>query len=465
MNVALASERDQLVSATTFHRDQEKAPGAINGPPRDGCHHDIQSGTSAGTRSSICAHQLVDRGTPLASFLRHRITGALTGFRLYWFASYGTPIPSTVVANGLAHLGLSPASYAAYALALTVVKAAVCYLAAAVLFWRRSTRRMAYLIALFLVALPSSDTYPLVLHTIARTQPIRATTGSVVELVGFTLILWVFLLFPDGRLALRWTRLVAACWLVVGVGSLFFQGTLLDALTWPMAAFAGFLVVGFSVGASTQLWRYRRIYGPVERQQAKWMTLGLTVLLGTFAIENVLAALVPMFEWVDSPTWTVLADLILQTADNLSFVAIPIALAVAILRYRLFDIDILIRRTLVYGALTATLLVSYWGSVVLSQQFFRAVTGAQSNLAIVASTLGMAIMVQPLRDRVQGFVDQRFYRRKYNAAKVIVTFSSALRHEVDLDQLRAQLLAVVEDTMQPRHVALWLRPPNRKNHL
>ena len=137
---------------------------------------------------------------------------------------------------------------------------------------------------------------------------------------------------------------------------------------------------------------------------------------------------------------------------------LPLAIGVSIFRYRLYDIDIIINRTLVYGAVTVMLALIYVGSVVLLQQLFRTLVGQGNNqLAVVASTLAVAALFQPLRRRSQAIVDRRFYRRKYDAARTLQTFSARIRDEVDLDTLTGDLLAVVEETMQPAHVSLWLR--------
>ncbi len=140
------------------------------------------------------------------------------------------------------------------------------------------------------------------------------------------------------------------------------------------------------------------------------------------------------------------------------FTGIPVAAGVAILRYRLYEIDILINRTLVYGSLTMMLVAVYAGSIVILQGFLRALSGQESQLAIVASTLAVAALFAPLRRRLQSFIDRRFYRRKYDARKTLEAFSAKLRDETDLDALNAELVGVVRETMQPAHIALWLRP-------
>jgi hypothetical protein len=139
-------------------------------------------------------------------------------------------------------------------------------------------------------------------------------------------------------------------------------------------------------------------------------------------------------------------------------IGLPVAIGIAVLRYRLYDIDLVINRTLVYGSLTISLVLVYFGGVALLQRLFLALTGGASQLAVVASTLIIAALFNPLRRRMQGFIDRRFYRRKYDAARTLETFSAKLRDETDLEKLGDDLVRVVRETVQPAHTSLWLRP-------
>jgi hypothetical protein len=149
---------------------------------------------------------------------------------------------------------------------------------------------------------------------------------------------------------------------------------------------------------------------------------------------------------------------LLEDVMLLSFAAIPVAIGFAVLRYRLYDIDVIINRTLVYGSLTLTLVALYFGGVVMSQRVFVVLTGQKSTLAVVASTLLIAALFHPLRRRIQFFIDRRFYRSKYDARKTLESFSVKLRDETNLEALNHELVGVVRETMQPAHVSVWLRP-------
>ncbi|HEY3232269.1 MAG TPA: hypothetical protein VGJ87_23760, partial [Roseiflexaceae bacterium] len=200
--------------------------------------------------------------------------------------------------------------------------------------------------------------------------------------------------------------------------------------------------------AISVLVRFRRAQG-IERQQIKWFAYAAGVLI----VVGTLGTFLPFLPGL-------LKDVLFTFAVG----SLPVAVGIAILRYRLYDIDLIIRRTLVYGVLTAVLALVYLGSVVLLQVIFRALTGETSQAAIVASTLAIAALFTPLRRRIQTTIDRRFYRRKYDAAKTLAAFSAQLRDEVDLNALTGELLAVIAETIQPAHVSLWLREaPHRSS--
>jgi hypothetical protein len=192
----------------------------------------------------------------------------------------------------------------------------------------------------------------------------------------------------------------------------------------------------------------RRARG-VERQQIKWLLYAGAI----FFVGNVLKNTV--FSPLGEVSWGLWVGYLLVGIGGLGG---PIAIGIAILRYRLYEIDTLINRTLVYGLLTAMLVALYFGGIVVLQRFFIILTGQQSTLAVVASTLLIAALFTPLRRRIQSFIDRRFYRRKYDARKTLEAFSAQLREDTDLNALSEDLVGVVRETMQPAHVSLWLRP-------
>jgi hypothetical protein len=271
------------------------------------------------------------------------------------------------------------------------------------------------------------------------------------------------LLFPTGRLPGRRWRPLA--WLVVafvsvGVAlSAFSPGAYLGSLG-PIrnplgveglaGAYKALLYAGspllYGAAVLSLFVRLRRAEG-VERQQLKWFAYAAAMFAS-----GIVLLVIPLA--VDTPSWFVRAATAVFTAAG---TAIPITIGIAILRYRLYEIDRLINRTLVYGSLTVVLILLYVGSVVALQGIFRALTGQESQLAVVASTLVIAALFNPLRRRVQGFVDRRFYRRKYDARKTLEAFSAKLRDETDLEALNSDLIGVVRETMQPAHVSMWLR--------
>jgi hypothetical protein len=210
--------------------------------------------------------------------------------------------------------------------------------------------------------------------------------------------------------------------------------------------------------AVSLFWRYRHSGGEVH-QQIKWEAFAAS-FVGVVYLSSVAMGLffAPEASW-GSGDVSLLGDILLD-AVLLSYAGVPIAVGFAVLKHRLYDIDVVINRTLVYGSLTGTLALTYFGGVATTQAIFRALTGQeqQPQLTVVVSTLVIAALFTPLSRRIQFFIDRRFYRSKYDARKTLEAFSAKLRDETDLDALNNELVGVVRETMQPAHVSLWLCP-------
>jgi hypothetical protein len=292
-----------------------------------------------------------------------------------------------------------------------------------------------------------------------------------VWIVMFGLIVYLLLLFPNGRLpSSRWRPFV---WLSVALTLLgatmmaISPDAALDVLESSESVHISFpnplgtealpnlyqpvqtlvLALGL-VGAASVVVGRRHARG-IERQQIKWLLYASAI----FFVGNVLKNTV--FSPLGGVSWGLWVGYLLVAIGGLGG---PIAIGIAILRYRLYEIDTLINRTLVYSVLTVMLVALYFGGIVVLQRVFVLLTGEQSTLAVVASTLLIAALFTPLRRRIQGFIDRRFYRRKYDARKTLEAFSATLRDETDLGALSENLVGIVRETMQPAHVSLWLRP-------
>jgi hypothetical protein len=296
--------------------------------------------------------------------------------------------------------------------------------------------------------------------------PAPRTVSQVLGMAwGMVLILLPFLLllFPDGNLPSRrwrpvaWAVLVAgAVLLIIGLflpsesyrpfeNPLGVGGIVGEALVFISVVVVFAIFIALILSALSLVFRYRRA-GGVERQQLKWFAFAAVLFGGSIVFGGFLDQDLP-------GAWDALFE-------TMTFMPLYVAVGFAILRYRLYDIDLIINRTLVYGVLTGTLALVYFGGVTVTQAIFRTLTGQadQPQLAIVVSTLVIAALFNPLRRRIQSFIDRRFYRRKYDAAKTLEAFSVKLRDETDLDALSDDLVGVVRETMQPAHVSLWLRP-------
>jgi hypothetical protein len=362
------------------------------------------------------------------------------------------PTPEGV--RALQDVGLSVRSYALLNVAIDKVLELVWFAVGAIIFWRRSDDRMALLVSVFLVAFGTVTVDPSEANTLISSQPAWWLPVRGVQIVGEICSVLFFLLFPGGRFVPRWTRWTR--WLAIAFIAFLISRDLLPDLYARSPALDGvseWVFLGFVLSLVwSQIYRYRRVSSEAQRRQTRWVVFGTTL-----AVVGTLPFQLPLdFSLVDGDTPFVL--LLLEMGFALSMLLIPLSISVAVLRSRLFDVDVLINHTLVYGSLSATLVALYFGGIVVLQRVFVVLTGQRSTLAVVASTLLIAALFTPFRHRVQSFIDRRFYRSKYDARKTLRRFSATLRDEADLDALSDDLLGVVREAMQPAPVSLWLCP-------
>jgi hypothetical protein len=370
--------------------------------------------------SEVCAERAVDQATP-------------EGMR------------------ALGDIGLSLRSYALLNVVVDKVFQLVWFALGALIFWRRSDDWMALLVSVFLLSFGPVAVDPTAAYTLISSQPAWWLPVRIVDIVGNVSPVLFFFLFPSGRFVPHWTRWLAVALIVNDVPDVLFPQLSSRSPSLETVSYLVFLGGVVSMVWS-QIYRFRRVSSPAQRQQTKWVVFGLTLgVAGTFPSQ------LPVdLSWVGGDTPLTL--LLLDAGFSLSLMLVPLSIGVAVLRSHLFDIDVVINRTLVYGSLTAALVALYFGGILVLQRFFVLLTGQQSTLAVVASTLIIAALFNPLRHRIQAFIDRRFYRRKYDARKTLEAFSTKLKNETDLEALNNDLVGVVRETMQPAHVSVWLRP-------
>jgi hypothetical protein len=321
------------------------------------------------------------------------------------------------------------------------------FIISAVLIWRKRVDRMALLVAVMLVFLGPYLISGVnnVVHTWGGVWP---WVNIVLVNIGCVLFILYLFLFPTGRFVPRWSSLV-----VLTAAPIMLVADIIDGVPQSQVAIVPFFAA-VAIGVAAQAYRYRTVSTPAQQQQTKWILVGLlapvTIVFWWFFVT--IPGIVPLPE---EPFLYFAHQLVFATLA----LAFPLTIAVSVLRYRLWDIDIIIRRTLIYTLLTAVLMLVYLGSIISLQAMVRVVTGqSQSSLVTVISTLGIAALFSPLRRRIQGIIDRRFYRRKVDATKALEAFGQTARDEVDLTRLADRLLAVVDDTVQPAQASLWLRP-------
>jgi hypothetical protein len=358
-------------------------------------------------------------------------------------------VSNEIMADRAERRGLSLAGYAVYYLLVGFGTALGFWVAGALVLWKHGDDWYRWLTALALIFFPSGSLY-LVLNV---TQPVLARYVDVLALIWPLFFVFLYL-FPNGRAVPRWSRWPMAL-LAAGHFAAQLAGFLLALPGQPVPLPAGTLeafqlviTIEFVLLLICQIYRYLRVSGPVERRQIQWF---VAAVVGVVVLSSLLEFLTGGQTAAGDAGYA--SDL-----SNGLLLLVPVAITISILRYRLWDIDVIIRRTLIYTLLTAVLALVYLGSVVVLQGIFSAFTGESGNqLVVVISTLGIAALFVPLRGRVQRVIDQRFYRKKYDAARTLAAFGAHARDVVELEQLKRQLVNVVEEAIQPAHVSVWVR--------
>jgi hypothetical protein len=357
----------------------------------------------------------------------------------------------------LVQSGLPVRSCALYFTAVELLAAVISLVVAIVIVMGRPDDWMALFVSVFLIA--ASMTLPLI-PALEAAHPEWGPIGLAWRIMFLGGLIPLFCLFPDGRFVPRWTRWLAAATLVYVMLGAFFPrlqfptafGRGLTAADAPAVLLA---VIAFAFGLLGQFWRYFRVSSAIERQRTRWVVFGFSVLLIAFILGVSTLTYLPDAQ---AGLGYVLARLAGPTFILLGLEAVAVTIGVSVLRFHLWDVDVIVRRTLVYAVLSSLLVLAYFGSVIILQSLLRILTGDdQSPLVTVASTLAIAALFVPLRNPVQTIIDRRFYRRKFDAARTLAGFAAFARDETNLERLSDDLVQVVDQTMEPARVSLWLR--------
>jgi hypothetical protein len=349
-------------------------------------------------------------------------------------------------ATTLRHAGISRGVLAAYFVGAPALLVLAGTLIAALLFSRRSDSWLTLLVGLFLVGMP--------VMLFGQIGGVLANPVLALALQTPAVIVTyaVSLVFPDGRFVPRWTSLLLVAWAAYVVLATVVLASGAQHVSWGALSVPLYLLcLG---GLSAQIFRYRRVSTTIQQQQTRWVVLGFAVILGAAILFwGALPQFIPAFRRPDA-----IYFLTGYPLYEIASFALPLSFVIAMQRHHLFEVDVLINRSLVYGSLTALLAALYVVLVIGLQRLAHLISSqaATSPVIIVASTLLIAALANPLRQRIQSAVDRRFYRRKYDATRILTAFGSALRMETDLARLSARLIATVEEATQPSHVSLWL---------
>jgi hypothetical protein len=378
----------------------------------------------------------------------------------------GGALPVSAATGPLTAL-LDPVRYTVLTSVLEVALMAAFATAAVAIGWWAPYDRMALFVSVTLVSFGALSTPAL--DSLVAAQPHWDFPARLVRAIGLECEVLIFYISPNGRFFPRWTRPLAVVWTVWRLVTLATPTAFITFVTpglripvgtpSPLVLLVLFAAYLFWIGSAllAQIVRYRTASTLVQRQQTKWAMIAVVV-----AVLAYVAYVLPQLG-LKAPGLGALSGerLVYRTAVLPLYLIIlfllPVAITFSMLRFRLWNVDVVIQRTLLYTSLTGTLVAIYLGSVVVLQDLFRALTGQTSSISIVVSTLAIAVLFHPLRERIQRTIDRRFYRRRYDAARALAAMGQALQHEVDLSRISDQLVEIVDRTMHPTHISLWLR--------
>lgn len=359
---------------------------------------------------------------------------------------------STGEAAVLAQLHLSQSFYALYFIAAEMIFAAVYVLMGIVVYLRASDERVAWVASITLITF--GVLVPATPRVLDAPDSAWAFPVHLIQNIGWISFATMFYLFPDGRFVPRWTRflpIVFFAWALAWI-----LEPLANPFNWPLALALLALLGLFGIGVLAQFYRYRYVSTPLQRLQTKWVVFAFAV--ATVGVMVFVAPLILIPATRTPGLERIIYRMIGIPIFSCALLAIPVSLDIAIRRYRLFDIDPLVRRTAIYATLTVMLALVYFIAVFVLQLLFGILTGQRQNeIVTVLSTLAIAALFVPLRNRIQDVIDRRFYRRKYDAQRVLQKFGETVRDETDLDRLTTALVEVVQETMQPTSVSVWLK--------
>jgi hypothetical protein len=361
--------------------------------------------------------------------------------------------PSADMEAVIARLGLTFSGYLQAKLVLDLLSGGLLSAVGLIIFLRKPDDWFAFFLAVnFVLYATLSGSAGYVLTFLHPAWSFWLVPLTVMAWLAFFLLIF---LFPNGRFVPRWNFWVAGVLTLIYLWIILFNAGQQPPTPWLLLAFG---LIG--VGAASQVYRYRRVSTLVERQQTKWVILALLILFAALLF-LALPTLIPGL--TDPAAKSALFWVLYSNSVPLIVSLVPLSIAFAILRYRLFDIDLIIRRALVYGLLTFLLAAVYFGSVIVLQQVFRSLIGQETPAVVVLSTLAIAGLAAPLRRRLQAGIDRRFFRRKYSAEQALAQFSQDMRSQLDRAAIAAEMIQVARESLEPESIALWVtKEPGRE---